>query len=137
MIEPSLALQKALRGRLVAANAVTSLVPAASIVDRNGTPATFPSIIIGEATTTGGGDLDRRRNDVWADLHVWTTETGLAGSKAIVGAIRGALADGPWTLEGHHLADLHIRDVRFLRDPDGLHAHAVVSVNALLVELAT
>lgn len=134
-MEPSLALQKAIRSRLIAASAVTSLVPATSIVDRNGKPATFPCILIGEAQTMQGAGIDRRRSDVYPDLHVWTTEPGLAQAKAIVGAIRDALADGPWTVDGHHVADLHIGSTRFLRDPDGLHAHGVVSISALLVEL--
>lgn len=135
-MEASLALQKAIRGRLIAASAVTALVPAASIVDRNGKPATFPCVLIGEAQTMQGAGLDRRRADVYPDLHVWTTEPGTVQAQAIVGAIRDALADGPWTLDGHHLADLHIASTRILRDPDGLHAHGVVSITALLVELA-
>lgn len=135
-MEPSLDLQKAIRGRLVATTAVTALVAPASILDRNARPAPFPSIIIGEAQTITGEGLDRRRSDVFADIHVWTTEPGLAQAKAIVGAIRIALADGPWTLDAHHVADLHIADTRFLRDPDGLHAHAVIGVRALLVEPA-
>jgi hypothetical protein len=136
MAEASLDLQKAVRARLVAASAVTGLVPATSIVDRSGTPATFPSIIIGEGQTLPGGDIGRRQHEAYADLHVWTEEPGLVQSKTIVSAMRSALADGRWTFDNFAVADLHIASSRFMRDPDGRHGHAVISLQAIVVEVA-
>lgn len=135
-MEPSLELQKAIRSRLVAASAVTSLVPAASIVDRNGTPATFPSILIGEGQTTPGGDISRRRHEAFFDLHIWAKEAGLATSKQIAGAIRDALADSVWSVPGLHVADLHVVSSRFMRDPGGALSHAVISLSATVSEVA-
>lgn len=57
MMEPSLALQKAVRARLVATSAVTTLVPAAHVLDRNNRPEVFPAIIIGEGQTILGEGL--------------------------------------------------------------------------------
>src|SRR5690606_20915740 len=54
MMEPSLALQKAIRARLIGTPAVTALVPAANMLDKNSRPEVFPSIIIGEAQTVPG-----------------------------------------------------------------------------------
>ncbi len=136
MMEPSLELQKAIRLRLVETSAVTSLVPAASIVDRSGVPATFPSILIGEGQTVPGGDIDRRRHDAYLDLHLWQKETGLEFSKRLAGAIRDALADTRWTATGLHVADLYVSSSRFLRDPNGIHSHGIISLTANVVEVA-
>lgn len=135
-MEPSLELQKAIRVRLVASSALTSLVPAANIVDRNGTPAAFPSILLGEGQTVAGGDIARRRHEVFVDLHIWQKETGLVFSKQVAGAIREALADTRWTATGLHVADLRVTSSRFMRDPNGIHSHGVISLTALVSEAA-
>lgn len=136
-MEPSLDLQKAIRARLIAASAVTSIIPATAIVDRNATPALDHSIVIGEGIAAPDDGLARTRHHVVADVHVWRKEPGLAGSKQVVGAIRDALNDGPLILDMHHVADLRITSTRFLRDPGGLHSHAVLSLEARLVEFAS
>ncbi|NKM86344.1 DUF3168 domain-containing protein [Rhizobium laguerreae] len=136
MSEPSLDLQKAVRARLLATSAVIAIVPAGSIADRSGTPATFPSILIGEGQTTPGGDIARRRHEVFADLHVWTEEPGLAVCKQIAGAVRSALADGRWSFDHFEVADLYISSSRFMRDPDGKHGHSVISLSAIVLEVA-
>ncbi|WP_353641965.1 DUF3168 domain-containing protein [Mesorhizobium sp. WSM2239] len=135
-MEPSLDLQKSLRNRLVATSAVTALVPATSILDRNARPELDNAIIIGEGQTLPDEGLARHRHQAFADLHIWRKEVGLAGSKQIAGAIRDALNDGPLTLDHFRIADLRIASTRFLRDPDGIHSHAVMSLEARLVELA-
>jgi hypothetical protein len=133
-----LALQKAIRARLVATSAVTSLVPAASILDVNQRPAPMPSIIIGEGQSVEGDRIDRRDQRVFLDLHVWKKEPGLTGVKAIAGAIRAAIASANLpTLDGFHFGDCRITGSRYLRDPDGETAHAVVTVEAHVVEVAS
>lgn len=136
-MEPSLDLQKAVRARLIAASAITSVIPATAIVDRNATPALDNSIVIGEGITGPDDGLARHRHHVVADVHVWRKEPSLAGVKLISGLIRDALNDGPLILDTHHVADLRIASTRFLRDPGGLHSHAVMTLEARLVELAS
>lgn len=137
MTEPSLALQKAIRGRLIADAGVTALVPATSIFDRHARPETFPCVILGDAQLAWDPEpLDRDRVTVFADLHVWQREGGMAGAKSIVGAIKQALDGGWWVLDQHSVADLHVPTVRFLRDPSGEHSHAVVTVEATLKQVA-
>lgn len=136
MIEPSLELQKAVRLRLVASSALVAMVPAANIVDKNGLPAVFPCILIGEGQTIGAGDVARRRHACFLDLHCWVKETGLVASKQIAGAVRAALADAVWNVPSMHIADLHISSSRFLRDPNGTTSHAVLSLEAICVEVA-
>ncbi len=135
-MEPSLDLQKAIRARLVASSAVTAIIPASAIVDRNATPALDNSIVIGEGYSNPDDGLARARHHAFADLHIWRKEPGLVGAKQVIGAIRDALNDGPLALDNFHVADLRIASSRFLRDPGGLHSHAVLSLEARLVELA-
>ncbi|GAB1581730.1 DUF3168 domain-containing protein [Phyllobacterium phragmitis] len=136
MTEPSLALQAAIRARLVATSAVTSLVPASNILDRNSRPETFPCILIGEGQTIPDEGLARTRHHVFADLHIWQKEPGLVGAKQIAGAIRDALSDTFWDVTGLHVADLHIASFRFIRDPGGLHSHGIMTLQTSVVEVA-
>lgn len=136
-MEPSLPLQAALRARLIASSAVTSIIPATAIVDRNATPALENSIVIGEAVTGPDDGLARHRHMIVADVHVWRKEPGLVGAKQVVGVIRAALNDGPLSVTGFLVADLRIASTRFMRDPGGLHSHAVMSLEARLVEIAS
>lgn len=129
-------LQAAIRARLVASSAVTSIIPATAIVDRNATPALDHSIVVGEAMTGQDDGIARHRHMIVADVHVWRKEPGLVGGKQVVGAIRDALNDGPLFVAGYHVADLRIASTRFLRDPGGLHSHAVLSLECRMVEVA-
>jgi hypothetical protein len=133
-----LALQKAIRGRLVNYADMHSLVPAANILDRNERPNPRPSIVIGEGQSIDEGDsIARTLTRVYMDLHVWVEEPSTEISKRIAGAIRKAV-NGPrfQPVDGFHFADCRIRGSRFLRDPDGQTSHAIVTIDALVQEVA-
>jgi hypothetical protein len=134
---PETALQNAVRATLVGAPAVVSLVPRASVLDRNERPNPSPSIIIGEGQSIDeGNSISRSLTRVYLDLHVWKKEPSTAGVKAISGAIRTAIKTSRLEeLEGFHIADCYVQNTRFLRDPDGETSHAVVTVNALVQEI--
>jgi hypothetical protein len=131
-----LAVQIAIRNRLVATPAVTALVPAGSILDRNQRPAPSPSIILGESQLLDEGtSLARRHSRVFHTVHVWKQEASLEGVKTIVGAIRSAInADRLALGDGLHCADVHVASMRFLRDPDGETSHGVVTIEVLVGE---
>ena len=135
-MEPSLVLQTAVRARLVASSALVALVPADNVRDANGVPAIFPRIVIGEGMTSPAGDIARRRHDAFLDLHIWVAESGLVTSKQIAAAIRAALVDARWDLSGLEVADLYVASSRFMRDPDGLHSHGIISLTAIVKETA-
>ena len=83
-----LAVQKAIRARLLATSAVTDLVPAVSILDRNRAPAPSPSIILGEVQIMDEGDsIKRTRSRVYHTIHVWKVEPSREGVKLINAAI--------------------------------------------------
>jgi hypothetical protein len=133
-----LALQKAIRARLVSLSDITTVVPAANILDVNQRPNPRPSIIIGEGQGIDEGDsLSRNRTRVYLDLHVWVEEKSTAISKRIAGAIRAAINVSKLDhISGFHFADCRVRSARFLRDPDGQTSHAVVTIDALVQEVA-
>ncbi|MXN48806.1 DUF3168 domain-containing protein [Shinella kummerowiae] len=135
---PELALQKAVRARLIAETSVISLVPAASILDRNERPAPSPSIVIGEGQSVDeGNSIGRTLTRVYMDLHIWKREPSTEGVKAIAGAIRTAIQKANLPLDpGFHCVDCHVQTVRSLRDPDGETSHAIVTVKALVQEVS-
>ena len=132
----SLALQIALRERLISTTAVTALVPAASILDRNQRPAPSPSIILGESQALEiGRDTDRKRTRVIHTAHVFNREPGLAGVQEIAGNMREALNWQRLQLTApFQCVTARVSSIRALRDPDGETAHAVVTVEALINE---
>lgn len=135
----ALAVQKAIRARLIATSEVTNLVPANGIVDINQTPAPDPSIIIGEGQLVDNGtDFQRRHVRLFHDLHVWKREPALTGANAIAGAVREAILQGRLSLDpGFHCADVRTSNIRLMRDPDGETSHAVVTIETLVQELVS
>ncbi|TDK38606.1 DUF3168 domain-containing protein [Rhizobium deserti] len=136
-MSPEAALQKAIRARLISTAAVTGLVPASSILDRNQRPAPSPSIILGEAVARDDGEtIARSRVTVFADVHVWKREPSLEGAKDISGAIRAALrVRNSDAQDGFHIADWRVASTRFLRDPDGETSHGVMTIQAIVEEI--
>lgn len=135
----TLALQVALRERLTTTAAVTSLVPAASILDRNQRPAPVPSIVLGEAQAVHEGtDHARRRSRVYHTIHIFNSEPGLAGAQEIAGNVREAIHWQRFNLAPpYQCVTAMVQGIRVMRDPDGETAHAVVTVEALIVEAVT
>lgn len=128
----ALAVQKAIRARLMATASILEVVPAASILDRNSRPAPDPSIVIGEDQIVDEGRIARDVVRVYSTLHVWKKEPGLVGVKAIAGAIRSAMRERLPSSPGYHFADSYVSSERFLRDPDGVTAHAVITIESLV-----
>lgn len=133
----ALAVQKAIRARLVSLSDITTLVPAANILDRNSRPAPDPSIVLGEDQEVDEERIARNVVRVYSTLHVWKKEAGLVGVKAIAGAIRSAVQAGHLvTVSRYHFGDCRVAATRFLRDPDGETAHGVVTIETLVSEVS-
>ena len=133
----ALAVQRALRRRLVASPAVTALVPAGSILDTHKRPAPRPGIVLGEAQSVRADSIDRTLETVTHTLHVWTEEASTETSKRIAGAVRVAIESARLDLApDHHCVDWDVTGTRFLRDPDGVTAHAVLTVGVLVQRVA-
>lgn len=134
-----LAIQIAIRARLVATSAVTDLVPVSNILDRNATPAPRPSIVIGEAQVVDeGSTISRTRERVFHTIHVWKTELSREGVKEIMAAARAAIRSTRLDLGAeYHCVDWRVSSTRSMSDPDGESSHGVMVVDVLAEEVAT
>jgi len=131
----ALALQKAIRARLVSDPGVLALVPAGNIIDGHGGPKSFPAILIGEDLETASDlTMDRRHITVYLTLHAWSHEPGMTDVKAIVEAIRKAIQTPVQIEAPDRLIDLRFEAARFVRDVDTLTAHGVVTLEAVVEE---
>ncbi|MAY47159.1 MAG: hypothetical protein CML65_18140 [Rhodobacteraceae bacterium] len=133
-----LVVQKAIRARLVATSAVTDLVPATSILDRNGAPAPRPGIVIGESQVIDEGNaIARPRERVFHTIHIWKTEPSREVVKEIMSAVRTAIRSGRLDLgPTYHCADWRVSSMRVMSDPDGESSHGVMVVDVLAEEIA-
>lgn len=133
MLEPTLALQTAIRTALVNAPGVVALVPADHIRSGSTRPDKTPCIIMSDGNTTlHGHDYTAQRTAwVYLDLHIWTLDDGQDAAKEIAGAVTVAL-DRPLTIEGGECDHFRVTASRFPRDPNPAHGHGVLSVEALV-----
>jgi hypothetical protein len=130
MSEATLAAQKYLRSLFIARPALVALVPAGSIFDKNELPSTFPCVIIGEGQFVADDATCISAGECHMTIHIWTAEQGFPVCKNIVGEIRRAVRDQSAVIDGFAL-DAFFQDAIYLRDPDGEHSHAVVTVMCL------
>ena len=134
--DPSTAVQIALRERFISTGALTALVPASNILDRNQRPVPDPSIILGEDQVVDANlTIKRDYVLVHSTIHIWKKEVSLAGVKMIAGAIRRAL--GRVTrlniLDPDFVcSDCKVDSARFLRDPDGETSHGILVISSLV-----
>ena len=134
--DPSTAVERAIRARLVNSPAVIALVPINHILDRHARPAPDPAIILGEDQVIDTHEtIARDTVRVYSTLHVWKRELSFEGVKAITGAIRRAIGRVSRLDLGDaefFCADCRVDSARYLRDPDGETSHAVLVLNSLV-----
>lgn len=126
----SLELQKAIVAALKADTAVNGLV-AGHVYDTVPSSDPFPRITLGEDQVIPERADCYLGDEVFITLHVWSRKTGFPETKRIAAAVRTALHDAELELTGFRLVDLASDGERFMRDPDGLTNHAVLTFRAL------
>jgi hypothetical protein len=135
MIEPTLAVQTAIRAALLDDPAVSALVPADHIQASGSRPDETPCIIMSDGSTTLHGHDYRSQRAAWVyiDLHVWalSDDDGIGIAKAIAFAVTSAL-DKPLSFEGCECDHFRVTASRFPRDPNPSYGHGVLSVEALV-----
>jgi phage head-tail adaptor, putative, SPP1 family len=124
MIDPSLALQTAVRHVLTTDAAVIAEVPIEHIVDSTGQLAKFPAVVIGEGQTIGEFvTLKRDTTRVYLDLHVWYLFRRPCGGEAYSGRDPGALSNvASWSLDGYRVTDIFISVLPLPQRPRGRDA---------------
>lgn len=131
MIEPTLALQTAIRAHLVSDPAIIALVPIDHIRAGSTRPDKLPTIVIGDGRTVMHGHAAGAQfvAGVWLDLHIWAQEDGFDRAKTVGAAVARRLIDWPAT-SGFDLETFrHVRTV-WPRDPNPDYGHGVLSVEA-------
>lgn len=136
MIEPTIALQTAIRSRLLDCPAVTSLVPDCNNIRSGSTrPCNTPCIIMANGTTALHGRDYAAQRAAWVnlDLHVWTLDAEEDSAKEIAFEVCEAL-DSKWKLqiEGGYCDHFKVTRAVYPRDPDPTYGHGVLSVEALI-----
>lgn len=133
MNEPTLALQTAIRARLLATPALIAFVPAEHIRAGSTRPDKTPCIIMSDGQTVlhGHDYTSQRAAWVYLDIHVWTLDQGTAAAKEITFAVQSAL-DKPMTMAGASLDHFRVSRTTFPRDPNPQYGHGVLSVEALV-----
>jgi hypothetical protein len=132
--DPSLALQKAIRARLIASTDVLALIPAGNILDTNGRPEVVPAILLGEGQTV----MRRFNSTSYATIHIWMSEPGLVQAKEVGSAIVDALTFDAEVeravlhLDGFICHDLSVTNLQYLRDQHGPYSHGIVTVAGIM-----
>lgn len=127
MIDPSLALQKAIR------DAIDAGVPeiGGRVFDTPPLDAAYPYVTIGEGQVLDDRADCYRGSEIYLDIHVWSRAVGFPEAKRIAGGIRDCVDDADLILDGHSLEMIRFRDQRALRDPDGVSSHIAMTFRAL------
>lgn len=129
MASPSLELQVAIVSRLKATPAVTAVI-GDRVFDNVPEDADFPYVTVGDGDETSD-DVDCINGfEISLDIDVWSRDVGFPEAKTISDAIRRALTSPDITIPTNALVYFRHRQTRFLRDPDGLTSHAVMTFEA-------
>ncbi|THV13731.1 DUF3168 domain-containing protein [Rhizobium rhizophilum] len=91
------------------------------------TGAGWPYISVGEGDETSDDADCIDGFEISLDIDVWSRAVGFPEAKRISDEIRKALKSPDLTLPTNALVDFRHRQTRFLRDPDGLTSHAVMT----------
>lgn len=131
MASPSLELQGAIVDRLKATAAVTALV-GDRIYDDVPDGALFPYVQVGD-----GDELSEDADcitgfDISLDIDIWSRKKGFPEAKQISDAVRTALVEVEMSIATNALVYFQHRQTRFLRDPDGLTKHVVITFEAFV-----
>ncbi len=129
MGDPSLALQKAINLRLRSDIAAVD----SRVFDRVPADVAFPYIELGGFETLDDGAQFHDGMEVYATLHAWSRAIGQVEVKTIAGAVRGTLREAELDLgPDWQFLEIAHQDTRYLKDPDGVTSHAVLTFKALV-----
>lgn len=120
------ALQKAIYAALMASPAVAS----GAVYDRVPKNAGFPRVTIGDEQVLDDGDSCGDAWEAYSTLHVWSrpNEGSKSEVKILAAEVAARVATEDLAVSGFTVVVAAIEEMRFLRDPDGITEHGVVTV---------
>lgn len=131
MSDPSYALQVALVAALKAAG-VLPVVVGGRVYDSVPPGATFPYVTLGDCQVLPDKAECVDGVEVSVQVDAWSRAVGYGEAKTIGAAIVAALDDRPLTVDGFNVTVFELESARYLRDPDGLSRHGVITFRGLL-----
>ena len=134
MASPSFELQVAIVARLKTTAAVTAFV-GNRVYDDVPTKPVFPYITVGEGDETSDDADCIDGLEISLDIDVWSRAVGFPEAKRISDEVRKALKTPDLTIPTNAMVYFRHRQTRFLRDPDGLTSHAVMTFEGFAEEL--
>ncbi|WP_420002912.1 DUF3168 domain-containing protein [Arenibacterium sp. LLYu02] len=119
MLDPTLALQNAIRSDLIADADLAALVPADHIRATPVRPDRLPSVLFGEprAEFLGRASGSQRIARVFLTLHIWAPEEGQDLARQIGAIVGQRLEFGPTDTAELAVDEWHRPSVVWLRDP--------------------
>jgi hypothetical protein len=136
MIEPSLALQTALRSTLINDPAVTALVQPDHIRSGSTRPDKTPCVILAGGSTEylGKASASQHVARISIDVHIWAIEDGADTAKAIGFAVAQALIGMADEQDGFEIDNLDQPRMVWMRDPQPelSYTHGVIDVEAVI-----
>jgi hypothetical protein len=123
--DPSLSLQKAVVA-ILKADATMAAIVGGRIYDGVPTDAVMPYVSLGlfQMIPDSGDCLNG--GEAIIQLDGWALGPATVQAKQLGAAIAYALDQSELTLEGQHFVSMQVTETQYMRDPDGITAHAVV-----------
>lgn len=124
MSDPALAIQIALVGALRAVDCEAEERVFDTVPDN----ALFPYSSLGNGQVIPVDEDCGDSSETYVDINVWTRDVGFPQTKRIAGAYRDRLHHGELTIEGHVVDLMEVQTINYLRDPDGITRHGILSL---------
>ncbi|MBL4928003.1 DUF3168 domain-containing protein [Fuscibacter oryzae] len=135
MIEPTLALQTAVRAVLITSPTIVQHIAPERIRAGAIRPEHMPSIVMtpGRVEVRGRASGGQIVAEVALMLHLWAVEDGSEVAQEIAGGVLAALMDAP-PADGFAIDEWARPDLAWLSDPDPArsHTHAAIALRAVL-----
>lgn len=132
--EVSLMLQAAVIAAMKNESTLTALI-GERVYDDVPPKPTFPYVNWDDDGTNDDSADCVTGSEIFFSLHIWSRSVGKPEAKRIAGVIRRLLDENELSVTDYHLVTLNHRITRWVRDPDGLTKHGIVTFRALIDEV--
>lgn len=96
------------------------------------TGAKFPYLALGESQNVPDLADCIDAATVYADLHIWSVDSGFAECQSIAATALAVITAATLTMTQNRCVDCMSNGIRYLRDPDGITRHAVLTIKGLV-----
>lgn len=132
--DPVLSITEMVRTRLLASPEFIALCPADRVLDSFKEPGANPLVAIGNGDVEYPDFYDSFHYRAFLDVDVWVRAPNFVMCRLIANAIRDALAERPWTVDGFTCHGLSMRVTTDRDTSEHTLAHATVTLDCVLME---